>query len=121
MKKEEVIGQLKELREDRRSFMLGDYDECYDKYVQALEYAIKKLTAQEVPVQEQLLKINRNIKFTQCSVIVCSLFTIIGLDLFFNRFNESIQGITYILNNNVSITRTILDVLQTITNVFVNF
>lgn len=53
MKKEEVIGQLKELIEDRRSFMLGDYDECYDKDVQALEHAIKKLTAQEVPVQEQ--------------------------------------------------------------------
>ncbi len=78
-------------------------------------------TAPEVPVQEQLLKINRNIKFTQCSVIACSLFIILGLNLFLNRFNESIQGITDILNNNVSITGTILDLLQTITNIFVNF
>jgi hypothetical protein len=54
MNRKEVINQLKELIEDRKSFMVGDYDEVYDKDVQALEYAIKELTAQEVPVQEQL-------------------------------------------------------------------
>ncbi|MDU5107160.1 MULTISPECIES: hypothetical protein [unclassified Clostridium] len=52
MKREEVINQLKDLIEDRKSFMVGDYD----KDVQALEYAIKELTAPEVPVQEQLIK-----------------------------------------------------------------
>lgn len=54
MNRKEVINQLKELIEDRKSFMVGDYDEVYDKDVQALEYVIKELTAQEVPVQEQL-------------------------------------------------------------------
>lgn len=53
MNRKEVINQLKELIEDRKSFMVGDYDEVYDKDVQALEHAIKELTAQEVPVQEQ--------------------------------------------------------------------
>lgn len=53
MNRKEVINQLKELIEDRKSFMVGDHDEVYDKDVQALEYAIKELTAQEVPVQEQ--------------------------------------------------------------------
>lgn len=55
MKREEVISRLEELIEDRKSFMVGDYDKCYDKDVQALEYAIKEIerTAQEVPVQEQ--------------------------------------------------------------------
>lgn len=53
MKREEAINQLKNLIEDRKSFMVGDYDEVYDKDVQALECAIKELTAPEVPVQEQ--------------------------------------------------------------------
>lgn len=53
MNRKEVINQLKKLIEDRKSFMVGDYDEVYDKDVQVLEYAIKELTAQEVPVQEQ--------------------------------------------------------------------
>lgn len=53
MNRKEVIKQLEELIEDRKSFMVGDYDEVYDKDVQALEYVIKELTAQEVPVQEQ--------------------------------------------------------------------
>ena len=54
MTKQEAISQLKELIEDRKSFMAGDYDECFEKDVQALEYAIKELerAAQEVPVQE---------------------------------------------------------------------
>ena len=110
--------QLKDLLYSFKNF---EEVETTEEDVQALEYAIKELTAQEVPVQEQLLKINRNIKFTQFYVIACSLFTIIGLNLLFYRFNESIQGIINILNNNVSITGTILDLLQTITNVFVNF
>lgn len=57
MKREEVINQLKELIEDRKSFMIGEYDDCYDKDVQSLEFAIKELerTAQEVPVQEQYI------------------------------------------------------------------
>ncbi|MGG7214018.1 hypothetical protein ACQPUY_10420, partial [Clostridium nigeriense] len=57
MNREKVINQLKELIEDRKSFMVGDYDDCYDKDVKALEYAINELerTAQEVPVQEQLV------------------------------------------------------------------
>lgn len=61
MKREEVINQLKELIEDRKSFMIGEYDDCYDKDVQSLEFAIRELerTAQEVPVQEQYL-INGN-------------------------------------------------------------
>lgn len=53
MKREEIINQLKDLIEDRKSFMVGDYDGVYDKDVQALECAIKELTAPEVPVQEQ--------------------------------------------------------------------
>ena len=32
MNRKEVINQLKELIEDRKSFMVGDYDEVYDKY-----------------------------------------------------------------------------------------
>ena len=59
MKREEVINQLKELIEDRKSFMIGECDDCYDKDVQSLEYAIRELerTAQEVPVQEQLCNV----------------------------------------------------------------
>lgn len=57
MNRKEVINQLKELIEDRKSFMVGDYDEVYDKDVQALEHAIKELTAQEVPVQEQYVTV----------------------------------------------------------------
>lgn len=55
MNRKEVINQLKELIEDRKSFMVGDYDEVYDKDVQALEHAIKALerAAPEVPAQEQ--------------------------------------------------------------------
>lgn len=55
MKREEIINQLKDLIEDRKSFMVGEYDEVYDKDIQALEYVIKELTAPEVPVQEQLI------------------------------------------------------------------
>ncbi|MPN41361.1 hypothetical protein SDC9_188906 [bioreactor metagenome] len=43
MNRKEVINQLKELIEDRKSFMVGDYDEVYDKDVQALECAIEEL------------------------------------------------------------------------------
>ncbi len=119
----EAIKELKEIIEDRKSYLVGDYDKSFEKHIQALEYVIKELekTAHEVPVQEQLLKINNNIKFTQVSIMVCSLFTIIGLDLFFYRFNKSIQGIINILNNDLSITRDILSILKSIMNVFGNF
>ena len=62
MTREEVINQLKELIEDRKSFMIGEYDDCYDKDVQSLEFAIRELerTAQEVPVQEQSIKLVLN-------------------------------------------------------------
>lgn len=69
MNRKEVINQLKELIEDRKSFMVGDYDEVYDKDVQALEYAIKELTAQEVPVQEQLLEIKIDGKTIASSIL----------------------------------------------------
>ena len=47
MKRESAIKILKD--------MLGDYkDNNLSKDKEALEYAIKELTAQEVPVQEQL-------------------------------------------------------------------
>lgn len=120
MNRDKALERAIELKEHSKecesvSFLESD-SEFFDYVVSLLER-----TAPEVPVQEQLLKINRNIKFTQCSVIACSLFIILGLNLFLNRFNESIQGITDILNNNVSITGTILDLLQTITNIFVNF
>ena len=61
MDKLEVIEQLEELILDRKSFMIGEYEDFYDKDVQALEIAISTLKgiAQEVPVQEQCL-INRN-------------------------------------------------------------
>lgn len=119
MDKKDAIIQLENFISDCKEFVSVEPTE---NDVQALEISLASLkeTAQEVPVQEQLLKINRNIKFTQFSVIVCSLFTIIGHNLFFYRFNESIQRITDILNNNVSITRTILDFIQTITNIFIN-
>lgn len=120
MNREEALQRAIELKGHSQEFESVSF---IDDDTEFFEYVIKELerTAPEVPVQEQLLKINRNIKFTQFSVIICSLFIVIGLDLLFYRFNESIQGITNILNNNVSITRTIMDVLQTITNVFINF
>lgn len=43
MNRKEVISQLEELIDDRRSFMVGDYKDCFDKDVRALEYAIKEL------------------------------------------------------------------------------
>lgn len=51
----EAIKELKEIIEDRKSYLAGDYDKTFDKHIQALEYAIKELekTAPEVPVQEQ--------------------------------------------------------------------
>lgn len=69
MNRKEIINQLKELIEDRKSFMVEDYDEVYDKDVQALEYAIKELTAQEVPVQEQLLEIKIDGKTIASSIL----------------------------------------------------
>lgn len=55
--RQEVTNQLKDLVLDRKSFMVGNYDEVYDRDVEALEYAIKELevTAPEVPVQEQYI------------------------------------------------------------------
>ena len=63
MNRKEVIEQLKDLRADRKSFMVSDYDEVYAKDVQALDYVIKELerTAPEVPVQEQSVVINLKI------------------------------------------------------------
>ncbi|MBS5886021.1 hypothetical protein [Clostridium sp.] len=70
MNRKEVINQLKELIEDRKSFMVGDYDEVYDKDVQALEYVIKELTAQEVPVQEQSVDFNKLPKINAEKIII---------------------------------------------------
>lgn len=60
MTKEEVIKQLNLLIEDRKAFCAGDYDPIFDKDIEALKYAIKKLekTALEVPVQEQFRSSN---------------------------------------------------------------
>ncbi len=57
MTREQAIEQLKDLVKDRESFCVGDYDVVFELDIQALEYAIKELerTAQEVPVQEQLV------------------------------------------------------------------
>lgn len=51
---EEAIEQLEELISDRKSFMVGEYEEYYERDVLALEYAISVLkgTAQEVSIQE---------------------------------------------------------------------
>nr|UVN04775.1 MAG: hypothetical protein [Bacteriophage sp.] len=43
MEKNEVIEQLKELISDRHSFMVGEYEEYYEKDVEALEFAIKTI------------------------------------------------------------------------------
>lgn len=79
MNRKEVINQLKELIEDRKSFMVGDYDEVYDKDVQVLEYAIKELTAQEVPVQEQLCGINKKVDSIQICLTIFSVTIIVML------------------------------------------
>jgi hypothetical protein len=79
MNRKEVINQLKELVEDRKSFMVGDYDEVYDKDVQALEYVIKELTAQEVPVQEQLCGINKKVDSIQICLTIFSVAIIVML------------------------------------------
>lgn len=52
---EEAIKQLEELILYTKSLMDGENDECFDRELLALEYAISviKRTAQEVPVQEQ--------------------------------------------------------------------
>ncbi|MBS6501606.1 MAG: hypothetical protein KH415_08240 [Clostridium sp.] len=56
MDNKQAIKELKELIEDRKSYLVGDYDKSFERHIQALEYAIEELerTAQEVPVQEQL-------------------------------------------------------------------
>lgn len=120
MDREQALERAIELKKCSEKFESVTF---LDSDVEFFEYIVKQLerAAQEVPVQEQLLKINRNIKFTKFSVIICSLFTTIGINLSFYRFNESIQGVINILNNDVSITRTILEFLQSITNIFINF
>ncbi len=72
MNRKEVIEQLKDIRADRKSFMVGDYDEVYAKDVQALDYAIKELerTAQEVPVQEQSIKFDSLPKINAERIII---------------------------------------------------
>lgn len=61
----EAIKELKEIIEDRKSYLVGDYDKSFERHIQALEYAIKELerTALEVPVQKQFLnKISKGSK-----------------------------------------------------------
>lgn len=53
MDKEEALIQLRDLICDRKSFITSESDDIYIKDVEALEFAIKELTAQEVSVQEQ--------------------------------------------------------------------
>lgn len=38
-----AIKELKEIIEDRKSYLVGDYDKSFEKHIQALEYAIKEL------------------------------------------------------------------------------
>lgn len=55
MDNNEAIKELNEIIEDRKSYLVGDYDKSFEKHIQALEYAIKELerTALEVPAQEE--------------------------------------------------------------------
>lgn len=39
----EAIKELKEIIEDRKSYLVGDYDKYFEKHIQALEHAIKEL------------------------------------------------------------------------------
>lgn len=39
----EAIKELKEIIEDRKSYLVGDYDKSFEKHIQALEHAIKEL------------------------------------------------------------------------------
>lgn len=43
----EAIKELKEIIEDRKSYLVGDYDKTFDKHIQALEYAIRELENNE--------------------------------------------------------------------------
>ena len=55
MDNKQAIKELKEIIEDRKSYLVGDYDKSFERHIQALEYAIEELerTALEGPVQEQ--------------------------------------------------------------------
>lgn len=56
---EEAIERLEDIILETKSFMDGEHDECFDRELLALEYAISviKRTTQEVSVQEQLIKV----------------------------------------------------------------
>lgn len=58
MNNKQAIEQLKDLKKDRESFLTKDADEVYTKDIEAIDIAIRTLerTAQEVPVQEQLIE-----------------------------------------------------------------
>lgn len=58
MNNNEVIKELEEIIEDRKSYLAGDYDKSFERHIQALEYAIKELekVTPEVPV----LRVNKS-------------------------------------------------------------
>ena len=119
MDKKEVIEQLKDLVKDRESFVDEKDPDCmfrYDKKV--LEEAIKIIeTTPEVPVQEQFLSINKRIKFIQVSQIIYSTSIMVIISLMSHRFNKSFQGFIDIFQRNIDINGTMIDILQTITNI----
>lgn len=74
----------------------------------------KKEVAQEGSVQEQLLELKRINKSTHRCMTIYSITIIIILNLMFYRFNNSLQGLTDILQGSTDIGRGIITILQAI-------
>ena len=74
--REKALLQLKDLLYSFKNF---EEVETTEEDVQALEYAIKELTAQEVPVQEQSIGINSKIESMQWCLTIYSITIIVML------------------------------------------
>lgn len=72
MKSTEAIEQLKELIGDRNSFMVGDYEEYYEKDVEALEYVIESIKELSLiksarRIEEGILREGKVFKIAECN------------------------------------------------------
>ena len=116
MNKKEAISQLESFISDCKEFVSVEPTE---NDVQALEVAIAALkeTAPEVPVQEQLIEINRKVKSIYRCITIYSVTIMIMLNLVFYRFNNRFQGLTDIIRGSTNISRNISVILQNILEV----
>lgn len=116
MNKKEAIVHLESFIADCKEFESVN-PTIKDGY--ALDIAIESLKkdVQEVPVQEQLMDLNKKFKSMYRSLMVFSVTIMIILNLMFYRMINQFQGLNNILKANVDINKNIADILSIICRV----